>query len=567
MGSSTSFHFSTMMKKNDWSRGTIRTGHWIEVYQEQIAEPEEDLKQGKGDAEAESNAELETKKGAKQKIKRVLTLAEIYAVHGHNVKPDDLTRLRLNGKKFTSLKQDEEWAQVKPITADLSINFMNLDDVELISSRLETLEMPFNGMSLLRLKSPTNYAKLTSIDLSWNYLSDPSIAILEQLNALEKINLAGNRLTLFPLSKNSFPRLKELRLQSNQLTENCFLNFLHLNELAELHLNQNLIKAIPLMITNERKIVMVNLQLLDLTGNPISEDTKLLPVASCPKLRTIIICRTGLARKHNGYPPLTKKYLVNRLGIQVIKDMAATKTKRKHEFRHSRKVDTTIPQIIRSTVDERIRHYREQIALEQGDGAPVNSAITDSPSKMAKREAMPDSSFFLTQDMDHYDESDDEEAELRDHLGNDIMAHETEADQSNSIMLMNDLSELTLTQKEQTEYNKTVRKIPMQTAYNQLQRMLRGDRSQSISIEKRRKERERDELKNALQYKRNRPVTKELDLEAVLAADAAVDTRNRQEVQAFFAKLKDGGKWLRSCLKKLKQNILNRSSVVSLTQT
>ena len=44
---------------------------------------------------------------------------------------------------------------------------------------------------------------------------------------------------------------------------------------------------------------------------------------------------------------------------------------------------------------------------------------------MAKREAMPDSSFFLTQDMDHYDESDDEEAELRDHLGNDIMANET----------------------------------------------------------------------------------------------------------------------------------------------
>ena len=124
---------------------------------------------------------------------------------------------------------------------------------------------------------------------------------------------------------------------------------------------------------------------------------------------------------------------------------------------------------------------------------------------------------------------------------------------------MNDLSELTLTQNEQTEYNKTVRKIPMQTAYNQLQRMLRGDRSQSIrylqsgvycssrlklnfSIEKRRKERERDELKNALQYKRNRRVTQELDLEAVLNAGDAVDTqRNRQEVQAFFGKLKDGG--------------------------
>ena len=59
-------------------------------------------------------------------MKRELTLDGIYKVHGHNVKPDDLTRLRLNGKKFTSLKQDEDWSQVKPITADLSINFMNL---------------------------------------------------------------------------------------------------------------------------------------------------------------------------------------------------------------------------------------------------------------------------------------------------------------------------------------------------------------------------------------------------------------------------------------------------------
>ena len=168
------------------------------------------------------------------------------------------------------------------------------------------------------------------------------MTVLSQLSNLEKINLAGNRFTLFPVRENSFPKLKELRLQSNQLTENCFLNLLHLNELVELYLNQNLIKAIPLMITEDRKIVLINLKLLDLTGNPISEDTKLLPVASCPKLRTVVICQTGLARKYNGYPPLTKKYLINRLGIQIIKDQSTTKAKKKREFCHSRKVDTYI---------------------------------------------------------------------------------------------------------------------------------------------------------------------------------------------------------------------------------
>ena len=64
-----------------------------------------------------------------------------------------------------------------------------------------------------------------------------------------------------------------------------------------------------------------------------------------------------------------------------------------------------------------------------------------------------------------------------------------------------------------------------------------------FSLERRQKERERDELKNALQYKRNRLVTKEFDLESVLDDDQPVNgnTRNRQEALAFFAKLKDGG--------------------------
>ena len=65
----------------------------------------------------------------------------------------------------------------------------------------------------------------------------------------------------------------------------------------------------------------------------------------------------------------------------------------------------------------------------------------------------------------------------------------------------------------------------------------------NFSLERRQKERERDELKNALQYKRNRLVTKEFDLESVLDDDQPVNanTRNRQEALAFLAKLKDGG--------------------------
>ena len=47
-------------------------------------------------------------------------------------------------------------------------------------------------------------------------------------------------------------------------------------------------------------------------------------------------------------------------------------------------------------------------------------------------------------------------------------------------MLVTDLTDLKLTKDEENEYNETVRKIPMQTAYNQLQRMLKGNTTTSV---------------------------------------------------------------------------------------
>ena len=83
---------------------------------------EEELSGGEGDGGENS----EEKKKPKEQKKRELTLDEIYRVHGTKVKNNDLTRLRLNGKKFTSVKMDDNWDQVQPVTADFSINFLNL---------------------------------------------------------------------------------------------------------------------------------------------------------------------------------------------------------------------------------------------------------------------------------------------------------------------------------------------------------------------------------------------------------------------------------------------------------
>ena len=55
---------------------------------------------------------------------------------------------------------------------------------------------------------------------------------------------------------------------------------------------------------------------------------------------------------------MIKKYLIDQMGIDVVRDEKSKSEKPKTEYKIGYKVDVSIPKIKMSTVDERITQYR-----------------------------------------------------------------------------------------------------------------------------------------------------------------------------------------------------------------
>lgn len=110
-----------------------------------------------------------------------LTIEEVYAVHG-KVEHQYISKLKFNSKQFTKVSSTG-WDGLEPVTADFSINYLNLGKVlphmtakttpiitaktkfnlvdveksckvmlEPFSSKLEVLEMPFNNMQTIQIE-------------------------------------------------------------------------------------------------------------------------------------------------------------------------------------------------------------------------------------------------------------------------------------------------------------------------------------------------------------------------------------------------------------------------------
>ena len=118
-----------------------------------------------------------------------LTIEEVYAVHG-KVEHKYISKLKFNSKQFTKVSSTG-WDGLEPVTADFSINYLNLGKIltsqpnwtghqlipidlgnlalwislceiswksckvmlEPFSSKLEVLEMPFNNMQTIQIGS------------------------------------------------------------------------------------------------------------------------------------------------------------------------------------------------------------------------------------------------------------------------------------------------------------------------------------------------------------------------------------------------------------------------------
>jgi len=496
-------------------KGPARSGNWVEVYQEQM--------------------DTTTPKTVKKKkmYSKELTIEEVYAVHGR-VEHKYISKLKFNSKQFTKVSSTG-WDGLEPVTADFSINYLNIGMLEPFSSKLEVLEMPFNNMQTIQIGSASNFSNLVYLDLSWNYLTDLSVPQLAKLETLEILNLCGNRFSSFPVQEDNFANIIELRLSSNRLTEKCISNLTKLDSLESLYLDQNKIKAIPILTTDSRGVAFTQLEFLELSDNPLTSETDILPLASCPQLQVLRICRTKLARNYKGDPPMIKKYLIDQMGIDVVRDEKSKSEKPKTEYKIGYKVDVSIPKIKMSTVDERITQYRAECALTGAPDRPAIEAPSDvhtrSVSNEEKQDDKIDSTFFLTQEVtdgavnnepEIHEDEDFGSLEILDrdidlessHIGSEVLCTD--------LMILNDISELKLTEDEENEYKRKIDQMPTQLAFDQLKKMLHatGNPSKSIVLEKNERRAVRNMLPEALESRRNRKITHVVNVDDALAGSS-----------------------------------------------
>jgi len=428
---------------------------------------------------------------------------------------------------------------LEPVTADFSINYLNLVMLEPFSSKLEVLEMPFNNMQTIQIGSASSFSNLVYLDLSWNYLTDLSVPQLAKLKSLEILNLCGNRFSSFPVQEDDFANIIELRLSSNRLTEKCISNLTILDSLESLYLDQNKIKAIPILTTDSRGVAFTQLEFLDLSENPLTSESDILPLASCPQLQSLRICRTKLARSYKGDPPMIKKYLIDQMGIDVVRNEKSETAKPKIEYKIGYKVDDKIPKIKMSSVDERIRQYRAEFALIGEPDKPALEAPTEDMTanqsdvlKDANQSDKIDSTFFLTQEVDGATAGLEPEAEPEVGLNDDmeslnILEQEIDLESLHvgsevlctDLMILNDISELKLTEDEEIEYKQNIEKMPPQLAFDQLKKMLQ-DSSKSLVLGKNEKRTVQNMLPEALKSKRNRSITHVLNVDDALNANS-----------------------------------------------
>ena len=90
------------------------------------------------------------------------------------------------------------------------------------------------------------------------------------------------------------------------------------------------------------------------------------------------------------------------------------------------------------------------------------------------------------------------------------------------LMILNDISELKLTEDEEKEYKLKIDQMPTQLAFDQLKKMLHatGNPSKSIVLEKNEKRTVRNILPEALESRRNRKITHVVNVDEALTGSS-----------------------------------------------
>lgn len=206
---------------------------------------------------------------------------------------------------------------------DLSGNLLkNIDELDFARlPRLRILEMADNELETLSEMAFHNSTQLQIVDLSKNRLDRIGERTFEGLVRLEMLNLEGNRLTDLP--ETVFERSKLHMLENINLAHNKF-DYAPMKALqrqyffvTSVNLSNNKIKVIP-----AEDSAMVNIKKLDLSYNPLTEDT-LTNILNEPKtVRELNLAGTGLKQIASLETPFLQSLNLSHNSIVNINDEA-----------------------------------------------------------------------------------------------------------------------------------------------------------------------------------------------------------------------------------------------------
>ncbi|CBY32510.1 unnamed protein product [Oikopleura dioica] len=479
---------------------------------------------------------------------KILSLKELLKNHGWP-EPHLLTKARLFGGCYTDILE-EEMKDINLVALDVTENYLNLDQLQCFSKNLEILEMSYNSILRIRLPDPEVYKNLIFMDLSFNKLNGDCFSLLGKMKNLQVLNLSGNQIAEIIIEDITFTRLKSLLLSTNSLQTQCFHQLQSLKSLEELYLNENNIEEIPEVVSEKGHLILKHLKLLDLSSNPIKTEEALLPAASMPSLKRLIISNTILTQSVKGDPPLLKEHLTKRYGMVIQRKATEPPKKTPIVIQHPIIIQEFQPKIKKSTVDQRIKAYRAEFAIKNREKLAIQGSKTDfSEKEISKNQKqpseMPQDSFFLTQDLGEEKPVEDEQTENEPEPSYEfelskitaLAMRDAEIDLEHDLAPVEDI--LALTEDEKVEYSYNVEPLSQTAAYNQLRALLIAPSTKtSIKMQEkwRHEDREKKLEEKLYRIKNRRPFALEEMID--LLEDKDDSTREQAEMLYFDLKSK-----------------------------
>eukprot|EP00058_Branchiostoma_floridae_P006016 XP_002591504.1 hypothetical protein BRAFLDRAFT_105270 [Branchiostoma floridae] len=249
-----------------------------------------------------------------------------------------LPRLKVLDLSYNSISEDSILSLgFLPRLKVLDLSYNSISENSILSlgflPRLKVLDLSYNSISENSILSLGFLPRLKVLDLSYNSISEDSILSLGFLPRLKVLHLTGNHLKSLPpemarphiepddlLEENPvwrFAALEILFLDDNKLTElQTFASLAGLKKLKHLHMDHNQVYSIPHLRAMEGGL------LESPSFPPQSRDSRN-PAGQSP-IKTPQLSKENL---HDGTadvgtgrdPPLLKRFLTDRLGINMVR--------------------------------------------------------------------------------------------------------------------------------------------------------------------------------------------------------------------------------------------------------